>query len=410
MSEFKFKDAAQYEWMWKRNGVLADGQRLELKDALATSDAAVLLPKVISNIVKEAAEPLLVGTSLLQRITYKAGQQITFPAVGAMEAADIPEGGEYLERNIQIGGATVTANIGKSGMAVRVTEEMIRYSQYDVIGMLLRGAGRAMARHKEKKIFKMIASQGQRVFDNLTPAASIKGVMTGRSLSGAGNGSVTMDDLFDTIAQVMLQGFTPNTLLMHPLTWVTFVKDPTLRAFALASGGGTFFASWQGSPAGQAPWANSSQGGLGVSPGQNLMPGGNAAGLAASDLLEYPQTLTSRPVLPSYFGLPMSIIVSPFVPFDTARKLTDIYVFDRNELGALIVDEEITTEEFRDPRVDILKIKIRERYALAMLNEAMGCAVMKNVHIVPNEIVLPATASIDVSTNLAPIGMTDSVL
>ena len=50
-------------------------------------------------------------------------------------------------------------------------------------------------------------------------------------------------------------------------------------------------------------------------------------------------------------------------------KDTDIYMFDRNELGALIVDEDIMTEEFRDPRVDMLKIKLRERYDIAILNK-----------------------------------------
>lgn len=394
----ELKDAAEFRWMWDHNGQLPSGDRMELQDALATTNAPSLMPKVISNIVKEAAEPLLVGTSLLQRINYQYGQQITFPAVGAMVAADIAEGQEYPERSLVMGGSTVTATIGKVGLAVKVTDEMVRYSQFDVIGMHLRAAGRALARHKEQKIFDYIQEMGVTVFDNVNPGNSINGVTTGRDLSGAGNGSVTMDDVFDTFAQIVTAGFMPNTLLMHPLTWVLFVKDPTLRAFALASGGGTFFATWTGSPAGQAPWGRE-HGGLGLSPGQNLLPGGNAAQLAASDVLDHPQTLTSAPQLPSYFGFPMRIIVSPYVHFDTRRKLTDIYMFDSSELGALIVDEEVTTEEFDDPRVDIRKIKLRERYALAILNEGQSIGTIKNVHVVPNEVVLPAQAHLDVSAS-----------
>lgn len=409
----ELKDVAEYEWMWHNNGQVGPGEKdvLTLEDALATTNAPLLMPKVISNIVKEAAEPLLVGTSLLQRINYSYGQQITFPAVGAMVAADIAEGQEYPERSLVMGGATVTASIGKSGLAVKVTDEMIRYSQFDVIGMHLRAAGRALARHKEVKIFSLIGQLGVTVFDNVNPLKSINGVTTGRDMAGGGNGSVTMDDIFDTFAQIVAQGFMPDTLLMHPLTWVLFVKDPTLRAFALMNGGGTFFATWTGSPAGQAPWSNSSQGGLGVAPGQNIVPGGNAAALAASNLLEHPQTLASAPVLPSYLGMPMRIIVSPFVRFDTRRKLTDIHMFDSRELGALIVDEEITTEEFDDPRVDIRKIKLRERYALAILNEGQAIGTIKNVHVVPNEIVLPAQAHIDVSASvLGPLDATSNVL
>lgn len=409
--EVELKDLQNYEWMWKNNGRSLDGKTHELKDALSTTNAPLLLPKVISNIVKEAAEPILVGTSLLQRINYSYGQTITFPAVGALTAADLAEGQEYPERSLQMGGATVTATIGKSGLAVKVTEEMIKYSQFDVIGLHLRAAGRALARHKEQKIFNYISAMGVKVFDNVSPTKSLKGVTTGRDLSGAGNGSVTMDDIFDCYAQVVMQGFIPDVLLMHPLTWTMFVKDPTLRAFVLANGGGTFFATWTGSPNPQAPWANSSQGGLGVGVGQNVIPSGSADGSNPTGTpgLNANQ-INSAPVLPSYMNIPFRIIVSPYVPYDARRKLTDVYMFDSRELGVLIVDEEVTTEEFNDPRVDIRKIKLRERYGIGILNEGQAIAVMKNVHVVPNEIVLPAQARIDVSGQIAKISPTSNVL
>lgn len=411
------KDAADFEWLWRNNGHTPDGGRIELKDALSVPNAPLLFPKVISNIVKEAQEPLLVGASLLQRINYSYGQTITFPAVGALVAADIAEGQEYPERSLQMGGSTVTATIGKSGLAVKITDEMVRYSQFDVIGMHLRAAGRALARHKETKIFNFIRSQGVTVFDNLVPASSMKGVCTGRNIAGAGNGSVTMDDLFDVYGHILMQGFVPNTILMHPLTWTMFIRDPILRAFALQNGGGTYFANWTGSPNQQAPWGSSSQGGLGQSPGQNLVAGPTtastgaaASGLAATGALGFPQTMNSAPVLPNYFNTPLRIIVSPFVTFEPATKLTDIYMFDSNELGALVVDEEVTIEEFDDPRVDIKKIKLRERYGIAILNEGQAVGVIRNAHVVPNEVVLPAHATLDVSGSLAPIAPTASVL
>ncbi len=417
MSDITVKDLADYEWLWKNNGVSRDGEKVKLTDALSVPNAPLLFPKVISNIVKEAQEPLLIGTSLLQKINYSYGQQITFPAVGVLQAADIAEGQEYPERSLSMGGATVTASIGKSGLAVKVTDEMIKYSQFDVIGMHLRAAGRALARHKEVKIFNFIRSMGVTVFDNVSPTASLKGVLTGRDVNGSPNGSTTMDDVFDCFAQVMTQGYMPNTLLMHPLTWVMFVKDPTLRTFALMNGGGTFFANWTGNVNQQAPWANSSYGGLGVASGQNIISGpsgasgGNAAsGAAATGVLGYPQTMNSAPQMPNYFGIPIRIIVSPFVPYDPRKKLTDIYMFDSSELGALIVDEDVSTEEFNDPKVDMKKIKIKERYGIAILNEGQGIGVMRNVHVVPNQIVLPAHTTLDVSGTLSTISPTASVL
>ena len=409
--DFKLEDAKQFEYLWRNNGKLEDGQRIKLKDALSVPNAPVLMPKVISNIVKEAQEPMLVGASLLQRINYSYGQTITFPAVGALEAADIAEGMEYPERSLQMGGATVTASIGKSGLAVKVTDEMIKYSQFDVIGMHLRAAGRALARHKEAKIFKHIRSMGVPVFDNLVPRNSLMGVCTGRDMAGGGNGSVTMDDVFDTYAQIITQGFFPNTLLMHPLTWVMFVKDATLRSFVLANGGGSMFASWTGNPAARAPWESSSQGGLGISGGQTVIPPNAVTSETATGLAGYnANNINSAPNLPGYLNIPFRIVVSPFVPFDPRRKLTDIYMFDSNELGVLIVDEDVTTEEFDDPRVDIRKIKLKERYGIGILNEGKAIGVLKNVHVVPNEVTLPAQAQISVSGAIQKIIPTANVL
>ena len=85
-------------------------------------------------------------------------------------------------------------------------------------------------------------------------------------------------------------------------------------------------------------------------------------------------------------------------------------MFDSSELGVLIVDQDVTTEEFDDPARDIRKIKLMERYGIGILNEGKAIATLKNVHVVPNEIVLPAQAQISVSGQIAPIGQTDSVL
>lgn len=395
-AKIEFKDQTTYEFVWRNNGRTLEGEQVEMRDAISVPNAGMFLPKVVSNIVKEAAEPLMIGTSLLQRIEYHAGQTITFPAVGALVAADIAEGQEYPERQLQMGGATVTASIGKSGVAVKVTDEMIKYSQFDVIGMHLRAAGRALARHKEQKIFNYINSMGVVCFDNLVPANSLFGVTHGRALDGSANGSVIMDDIFDVFGQIIAQGWMPDTILMHPLTWIMWVKDPVLRAFALAAGGGTFFASWTGNPAGRAPWDNSSQGGLGYSPGQNIDP-------ATSPLEAYSQNITSAPVLPSYFPIPFRIIVSPFVPYDPTTKLTDLMIFDSANLGALIVDEEPMTEEFDDPARDIRKIKIRERYGIAILNEGQAIGVIRNAYVRPNHIVLPARTTIDTAGSVAEI-------
>jgi len=331
----------------------------ELCDALSTPDASILIGKVVSNIVKEAIEPLLVGTSLLHTIRFSAGQQITFPAAGAFTAEDIPEGGEYPERKLEVAG-TVTAFIGKSGVKVRITDEMLRYSQYDVMSMHIRAAGRALARHKETKIFNMIRNEGETTFDNNVATKKT----SGRDSAGAGNGTITLDDLLVMYSKVVQNGFVPNALLMSPLGWLLFARDPILRAFGFANGG-PMFGPMQGQPGNAKSWY---QGGINVGPVSSA-----------------PYAATTYANVPNMFPSPLRVIVSPFLAYTaaaggTAAK-TDIIMADTNELGIIVVDEDVTNEEWDDPNRDIRTIKFRERYGLGILNEGKAISIAKNISI-----------------------------
>lgn len=408
MSEITLEDVKRFQFLFN-HGRLPDGSEVKMKDVLTTQSASQWLPKVITNIILEAQEPILVGTRLMTRINYTAGQSINFGTMGALTAGPISETGEWPERSVTVGGGKATATIGKVGVAVKFSDELIRYSQFDVVGMHIREMGRALARYKELKIFEMIKSMGTRVFDNVTPAGTAYGVTHGRAQSGAANGSVTMDDIFDAFKQVMHQGFRPQTMIVHPLMWFTFIKDPVLRQFALNSGGGTFFASWTGSP-NQQFGANAMKSGLLGGAGQHIVPADNPAGLSASAVTEFSPRMDSAPVLPSYLGIPFNIIVTPFMPFDTRRNLTDIIICDATELGLIAVDEDARTDEFKDPVNDILRVRAWERYGLGMLHEGQQTSVIRNVKCVANEIVLPAQSTIDVSGSIAPISPTQNVL
>ncbi len=331
----------------------------EMVDAVSTPDASILIGRVISNVVKEAMEPLLVGTSLLHTIRFSAGQQITFPAAGAFTAEDIPEGGEYPERKLEFAG-TVTAFIGKSGVKVRITDEMLRYSQYDVMNMHIRAAGRALARHKETKIFNMINGLGTTIFDN-----NVANTQTsGRDITGTGNGTITLDDILVLYARIVSQGFVPNAILMSPLGWLTFARDPILRAFGFANGG-PIFAPIQGQPGLARSW---------YSGGINTGPVATAQ-----------NTSSTYANVPNLFPAPLRVIVSPFLTYTaqsgSTAAVTDIILCDTNELGILVVDEDVTNEEWDDPNRDIRSIKFRERYGLGILNEGNAIAIAKNVNI-----------------------------
>jgi hypothetical protein len=339
-----------------------------LQDAIETTSASLLIPRVITRIVREAAEPILVGTSLMRRINFSAGETITFPAAGGgMWAEDIPPGGEYPEQSMEFAGY-VTAKIGKSGLKVRITDEMIKYSMFDVMTMHLQAASRALARHKEQKIFNLINQEGRVAFDN-SGATSRHGYSTGRNINALFNKTITLDDLFIMYADLLNAGFIPNTLLMNPMGWLIFARDGTMRNFGFANNG-NLWQSNQGQP-GKGP-SYSTAGGVNMGPSVGQDP----------DTLN-PQATLWAPV-PNIFPAPLAIVVSPFIFFDATTKATDIIMADRNELGIIVVDEDPVTESWDDPRRDIRSTKIRERYALALDNQGEAIIQAKGVRIDKN--------------------------
>ena len=86
-----------------------------------------------------------------------------------------------------------------------------------------------------------------------------------------------------------------------------------------------------------------------------------------------PESIQGR--LPFAFN----VMLSPFIPLDKKNKRFDMYVVDRNNIGVLLVKEDLTTEEFREPARDIRNLKIKERYGIGILNEGKAVAVAKNI-------------------------------
>lgn len=379
---------------------------LEGKDALDTANAAFMIPRSLTTIVQEGIEPLLIGTSLLQRVQYVPGMQAVFPAIEPLRAEEVGDGMDLPIYNINIGGAAQFAvTVKRHGLQLKIAKRFVDESSYPWINFWLRLAGNALARHKEEYIFDFITSLGTVVFDNSTtgrlttsPVQPIKGVTTGRNYKGQLNGSMTVDDIFDMYAALLLNGFVPDTMLVHPMAWLMWVKDPVIREFAIQAGGGSFFAQFTGNPAVQGnPFYNF--GGLGFGQGQTgqyqngTLNGGEVANATAGNY----QRMQSAPILPSYLGLPFRILVSPFVRFDPVNKLTDIMMFNSRNLGALIVAEDPHVKSFEDARYGIQNMAIEETYGFGILNEGQAIAVAKNVKIRPNEFVMPARSVFNIS-------------
>lgn len=359
--------------------------KVKMEDALALENATVVIPHVMSQFVKEPTEPMLIGASLLQRIQYEPGLQIQFPAIGALYAEDVAHGQSLPEITPDLGGqATNEIKVGKSGLAIKLFDDMMRWSQYDLVGFWLRLAGNALARHKEKKIFEFINSMGTTVFDNTTRTNGITGKYTsGRAATGALNGSITMDDIMEMYTQGLNQGFIMDTILIHPLSWLMWLRDPVLRAFQLQYGGGAWWNTWQGNPKGKDELASFSPLGEGSGRADNP-PSGAGDAPVATPIADLDQNIDARPTLPNYLGLSFNIIVSPFVPFDVSANTADIMMFNSANLGALIVDREPHVQEWKDVLLDMTKLQISETYGLAIYNEGQAIITAKDVKITRN--------------------------
>jgi hypothetical protein len=91
-----------------------------------------------------------------------------------------------------------------------------------------------------------------------------------------------------------------------------------------------------------------------------------------------PQASTYVPP-PSIFPVPLKMIVSPFIYFNQSTRSTHIGMADSMELGVIVVDEDVITDQWDDPRPDIRSAKLRERYGLAIDN--LGQAIMWAKHV-----------------------------
>jgi hypothetical protein len=374
------------------------------RDAISSSEITPLLQESMEILIREPVEPRMVITPLFTRVQAKGlNTQILAGAMGAVYAGDVQESGTYPEVNFQMGGAVSTAFIGKSGIAASFTDEALRYSTFDIMAKNLELMGNALVRHKEQKAVAFLKQLGTTLFDNLNPAQSIYGVTTGRGLEPLdpgdlskgsvlrGNGSLTMENLMRAMAHMSEEGFTPDTLLMHPLFYYKFVQDPVLRTMMLAHGGGSIFNPYTGDPGPRDPYSNGALGARGPSTGTRVVnprgtgtSGAGSNGGTVTSVLERSQQMTSAPRLPGYFPFNFQIIVSPLCPYDPESETGDIFLLSSGNVGFHLVDEDATTVEWRDETTETVKVKIRERYGFAVAHEGQGVGVFKNIKCAEN--------------------------
>jgi len=378
-------------------GLMSDSEGntefFELKDLITTQDLTRFIPQTVETVVREALEPnLFIVDKLFQEIQIPRGSRIQIGALGAMEAGRVGQGGEYPERYVDLdGGDMVAITTDKHGLKISLTEEVLDENLFDVVGIWLRAAGRALARHKERSAAKLINEMGYDVFDNTNPTNSYIGTTTGRDITGAANGSMTVNDVFEMYSYLMHRGFNPDTLMMHPLAWKTFMTDTEMREVVLEGATVTSYRNPTGSYA--EGWGTGHNGlGLRTTATGNRQTSGNSTkGPDAWVQTLNPLGATFN-IAPRYLPAPLEVLVTQYVPFaygtrggsgvpneTTKGSTSSIIMVDSNACGLIGQSMPVTMDRWTDPERDIENIKLKEMWGLALLEQGKGIAIARNI-------------------------------
>lgn len=357
-----------------------------VKDSLSIPNNGVLIKRAIEELIIAPSMPDLIGEQLI-RTTYmlNSPSNISFRTLGAVTAVDfeIAEGAEYPEVGVGMAGSSsMQLTFAKFGCKFKISEELLQQSNWNLIGYQVQQVVNAMRRFRDRKIFEVLFMRGTVVFDNLNPNASLIGRTSGRDSTGAGNGSLTNEDLIDMYATVTRKGYTPTVILCHPLHWAVFAKDPVIRESGMLKGDlGQWIKKSYNDPESKAP--------------DNLM----------SDISRSSTQINPKDahLLPTYNPLAssgLSIVTSPLVYIDDVQRVGDIIMLDPNNSAMLAIGEMLNITEWDEERNDMKVIKFKERWALSVVDNGEGIAVARGISLDANQVIVaPQT----VLTDVAPI-------
>lgn len=353
--------------------------RSTVQEALTSTDVIQMIPKVIEGELREAAEPEYLATRFMNIVHVDGGASVTYviPVVGELHASEVSEGGRYNEDYVDfntVENGQLEIRVKKIGMKVKITEEAITDSSWDIFGINVRKMGRAMARYKEEWCFNTFSKHGTIVFDNATRAQLPESGTTGRDEHGNFNDTLSIEDFLDLVLALMANDQTPTDIIMHPLTWVIFARNSMI-------GNGLTYGAFGGSQV--HPWG-ATQGTPGF------------AGLSSE---EGPQKFIMRPEqVQGRLPMPLTVNFSPFVRFDKQQKRFDMYCLNRENVGVIAEKEALTTDNWQDPERDLRLLKCKERYGVGILDNGRGITVARNIAVAPT---YPVPPKVTVDTNLS---------
>ena len=336
-----------------------------LKEMLTSTDTIQMVPHIIEGQMIEAAEPEYLAASMFNTIQVPAGSgvMVMVPVVGEVFVREVGESEPYNEDAPDytwIEKSYISIAIKKVGAKVSITEEAIADYTWDVYNLSIKKLGQAFGRFKEEKCMNEFTKHGHVVIDNDPNMVAQNPALqsTGLDEKGDRNNTLSMEDFVDIVLASITNDHTPTDCIMHPLTWLVFAKNATVGVWG----------SW---------------GALG---GQNVHPwggtqGSGAIGGSTQNNMGNPQIITRPEQVQNRLPVPLQIHLSQFVRFDKEKKVFDMYVIDRNDVGVIAQRNGITMGNWTDPERDIRYVKASERYGVGISGQGRGIMVARNLAV-----------------------------
>ncbi len=326
------------------------GPRVPFKELMTANDFPILFSRVVTDQLQQPVEPQYLGISTFSRtINVGPAQTLKFPMVGAVTADDIPLGQPIPRRDLTISMQMVTFDSSRSGVAFDIDPDLLNDSMYNLLSFFTEAGRRALLRWKEEKVWNYVRDNAHVIFDN--ESSDSRGWTSGRGEDGVTrNGSMAYDDFIEMIAQMMQNEYEGTDILLNPMGWAIFHKDPIMRA----------------------QWMNGGQIGANIwSKSPELVP----------------QSITP-------FGL--SYHATRFMEVDlekvrticgvtgTSGNYLDILMVDRNNPLLILQREGITLDQWQVHETDISTIAMKERYAIYGVDGNRSSVIAKSVRLATN--------------------------
>lgn len=339
-------------------------KHFSIKETIMTTDVVDLVPRIIESKMIEAEDTQSVISPFFTKV--QAGNTngtVVVPIIGELQAHEVAEGGAYNDEAVEINTLeynSIEVRPKKIGLKVTLSEEVIMDSYWDIMEANLSRIGGAMARYKDEWCAREFSEHGHVVFDNALAAQNPDAATTGLGEDSLPNNTLSVEDFMSMCLALMANDKTPTDVIMHPLCWLVFARN------AMVGQGLTFGA----------------MGAMNVNPFGTTQGTGGFAGL--SNNMGPQQFVLNESQARFNLPMPINVILSPRVKFDKVNKTFDMYVIDRNNIGAIVQREDLSVEKWTNPEIDVRIIKAKERYGIGIMDNGKGIAVAKNISAMPS--------------------------